>query len=38
MNEKVKKNPKISPVDVIGGWFKFKQNLISSLWLYLQYK
>jgi len=22
MNEKVKKNPKISPVDVIGGWFK----------------
>jgi len=22
MNEKVKKNKKISPVDVIGGWFK----------------
>ena len=22
MNEKVKKNPKISPVDVIGGCFK----------------
>jgi len=22
MNEKVKKNPKIPPVDVIGGWFK----------------
>jgi len=24
MNEKVKKNPKIPPVDVIGGRFKFK--------------
>jgi len=22
MNEKVKKNQKISPVDLIGGWFK----------------
>jgi len=22
MNEKLKKNPKIPPVDVIGGWFK----------------
>jgi len=22
MNEKVNKNPKISPEDVIGGWFK----------------
>ena len=22
MNKKVKKNPKIPPVDVIGGWFK----------------
>ena len=33
MNEKVKKNPKISPEDVIGG---LKQNLISGLWFCLQ--
>ena len=33
--QKVKKNTKISPVDVIGCWW-FKQNLISSLWFYLQ--
>jgi len=38
MNEKLKKNPNIHPVDVIGGWFglRFKQNLISSFWFYLQ--
>jgi len=38
MNEKVKKNPKIPPVDVIDGQLTFKQNLISSLWFYLQRK
>jgi len=37
MNEKVKKNPKISPVDVIGGWFNvstethFKLVVISAI-------
>jgi len=37
MNEKVKKNPKIPSVDIIGGCFlRFKQNLLSSLWFYLQ--
>jgi len=36
MNGKVKKNSKIPPVDVIGGRFKVKQNLISCLWFYLQ--
>jgi len=35
-NEKVKKNKKIPPVDVIGDGIRFKQNLISSLWFYLQ--
>jgi len=28
--------PKIPPVDVIGGRLTSKQNLISSLWFYLQ--
>jgi len=32
MNEKVKKNPKISLT--VG--LRFKQNLISNLWFYLQ--
>jgi len=37
MNEKVKKNPKISPVDVIGGGFKvyaephFKLVVLSAI-------
>jgi len=26
MNEKVKKNPKVSPVDVIGGWVKVERE------------
>jgi len=36
MNEKVKKNQKIPPVHVIDGRLRFKQNLILSLWFYLQ--
>jgi len=37
MNEKVKKNPKILPVHVIGMvGLRFKHNLNSSLWFYLQ--
>jgi len=39
MYEKLKKNQKISPVDLIGGvGLRFEQNLISSLWFHLQQK